>query len=584
MPTVVAEPGRGGEGDQDLVAGRLGPEQVRRHLAEISKLADREAAGQRLVLLARRWAAQDPVAPIEFSGQDGLDQDLREVMLEAGFFELARIDPQGARELAFSLQGGDRQFWSVLIPLFEGLAVSQPELGLSWLGDREIPDREPLVLAFFGRWARVDGRAAASGAARCQSEAALEHAVRIWAQQDPLATADWAGASGRHAVLQAVVEEADFAARRAISDRVVQVGALQEELVPLIGEAFFELSYESGMAWLGGIRDRDLRAQAEAVAAWQVGRWHPDRVASFLGSVPDGVGAERGELLEQLACATCFEGADRARAWVFGLGLADREVAWKIVVPRFPELLVEWPVDGVDASAYWTGAARTYRDRGEVAARSWVAALEGRGEQRLAAVAGFANAWAETSPAEAIGYASVEIGEGDHPVGALGADILDRIVRGWVSREPVAAIAWLEQNDHPRSAGVGRATEIDSLLHLGEIDLARRRFDDGMQAVVEGRVTAGAALVESGRELVKQMVRRDAVGASDWLRSIDRPVIRRFLSQAMACEWNRFEPGAALAWVEAVGEVEVEAIVGGRDELEWESFTVADPDRRGASE
>ena len=185
------------------------------------------------------------------------------------------------------------------------------------------------------------------------------------------------------------------------------------------------------------------------------------------------------------------------------------------------------------------------------------------GPKREAALLAVIGRWAHLAPEDALAYAAAEA------IPSLRGRMVDAVFGGWAGRDPLGALAWLDQNpdwEHAESAGralfdaVGERPTGDALVFLEQIDhgqysaLAQRTLSRLLELDPLAVWQWGEGLPEGPlREVViarslTAWAEYDPAGTRDWMvANLDADRLAAQLPR-LASVWARHAPAEARDW------------------------------------
>ena len=156
------------------------------------------------------------------------------------------------------------------------------------------------------------------------------------------------------------------------------------------------------------------------------------------------------------------------------------------------------------------------------------------GPKREAALLAVVERWAQLSPEEAVTYAAAEA------VPILRNQMIQATFSGWARRDPVAALAYLDQNPdwtHKETAGqalfeaVGELPAGDALLFLEQVDQDRN-----------GSLT---------HRTISRLLELDPVAVREWGEGLPEGSLRETVLARSLTAWAEYDPTAARDWMVA---------------------------------
>ena len=505
-----------------------------------------------------RWAELDPESLIRLASGDTMPAFAEGLMLSAGFAVLPRVNLALARELALQTHGEER-YRQVLAPLLASMAAVDPELGASWLDDRDLvpqEDRERVAWRFYAAWAELDPAAAARRADRDLNEGKLIAIAEVWAAIDPEAFAAWAAEFESVDLKIAALDE--VAEATAFRDGGELALGLLEEFFPnriprgalsRTGQQIFAHGVDRGLSWLSTIDDPTHRMDIGRNVARRLAYDHPGRASDLLQQFPEG--AKRRELIVRLVEPMARTDLDAALEWANSLAKgADRQTALVELVEFDPTLVGE--IGNTDGFSY-NEIGRLARRMGTLhemaAVQSWIDQLP-RPDQRRNALASVQTQWAD-EPHAAIAYMqAIDLG-GTAESERWRTRQLQQLTREWGRTEPDEASRWAAEQGFQHTVNQIRSASIVRLLESGDRGAAIAQLEHHLaelERLPDEQPSHPGAYSESASAIARNWTVRDPHSAAAWATTIESPIVRERAISSVASTWARFDPVAASAW------------------------------------
>jgi hypothetical protein len=128
--------------------------------------------------------------------------------------------------------------------------------------------------------------------------------------------------------------------------------------------------------------------------------------------------------------------------------------------------------------------------------------------------------------------------------GSAQTNVLQTAAFDWMTRDPLAAAAWIVKVDD--------ATLREQLLAVGTKALAST--DPDLAAGWLAEIKSDGVRHDTALCLVETWVARDPVAAADWVTRISAPELRAAAVELVAQHWLQSDPSAATAWLEKLPE------------------------------